>query len=222
MRALFAMLCGLAFAATVGATEDSKYTFVDLQPKGNHALKDDMGPQFPGNNLESLPKGEQKLEGTPFKIGEKMIRLKGADEADELPDSVEDIKVGAVFKTLYILQATEYSINDDADDKEIGAYVVHYADKTEERIPIVYGQHLQDWWGYPGLAEVTDAKVAWTGTNKGADSFAEENNVDGIKIRLFSSSWTNPHPEKEVATIDFTSKKTQCKPFVVALTTEKE
>jgi hypothetical protein len=214
MRPLSALLCGLALTVATGAAKEPTFKFVDIQPKANHALKEDMGADYEGNNLGNLPQGEQKLEDTPFKIGEKMIRLKGNND-ETLPEKVEDIKVDAKFEKLHILHSTEYRVGEDADDKEIGAYVVHYADKTEERIPIVYNEDLQDWWGYPGSPEVTRAKVAWTGNNTAADNFG-----DDIKIRLFDLTWTNPHPEKEVATIDFTSKETMCKPFLVALTLE--
>jgi hypothetical protein len=57
------------------------------------------------------------------------------------------------------------------------------------------------------------AKVAWRGKN----NISAEN---GCEIRLFSEAWTNPHPDKMVATIDVVSKKTACAPFLVALTLE--
>src|SRR5262249_12788282 len=36
-----------------------KLTFVDLQPWANHKLGDDSGRGIPGNNFDSVPKGEQ-------------------------------------------------------------------------------------------------------------------------------------------------------------------
>jgi hypothetical protein len=81
----------------------------------------------------------------------------------------------------------------------------------------VYDEDVQDWWGYPGTPDVKRSKVAWKGSNPAAVNFGE-----GIMIRLFSSAWANPHPEKEVATVDYMSKATECKPFLVALTLEQE
>src|SRR5262249_1305260 len=115
----------------LAATEDDKtrWSYVDLQPFGNHKLDDDMS-QFEGNNFKSLPKGEQGFEGTKFKVGEKMIRLKGDNADDALPDKVERIKVEAPVDQLDILHATEYSIDFDPENdgdesaREIGAYVV--------------------------------------------------------------------------------------------------
>ena len=44
----------------------------------------------------------------------------------------------------------------------------------------------------------------------------------GAKIRLYAMVWTNPHPDKPVAAIDFQSAGTECDPFLVALTLEKK
>jgi len=42
----------------------------------------------------------------------------------------------------------------------------------------------------------------------------------GSIIRLFATTWANPHPEKEVATLDILSAGTECDPFLVAVTLE--
>jgi hypothetical protein len=60
---------------------------------------------------------------------------------------------------------------------------------------------------------VTRAKEAWTGTNPASAMYER-------KIRLYSVAWTNPHPEKRVASIDFASLNTKCDPFLIALTLE--
>jgi hypothetical protein len=46
--------------------------------------------------------------------------------------------------------------------------------------------------------------------------------TQGIRIRLFDQTWTNPHPEKEVAVLDILSGGTQCDPFLVAVTLERD
>jgi hypothetical protein len=43
-----------------------------------------------------------------------------------------------------------------------------------------------------------------------------------IALRLCLSVWDNPHPDKQVATLDFVSSMdTQAAPFCVALTVEE-
>ena len=88
------------------------------------------------------------------------------------------------------------------DGTEIGAYIVHYADRTSERIPIIYGADLHDWWRTGDSVEASRAKIAWAGKNEAAGEDDE--------IRLFSTRWKNPHPEKRVVDIDFETKGTAC------------
>src|SRR5262249_34261894 len=140
MRPIQSFACAiLALAWVTAARADLRFSFIDLQPKANQKLADDLHDTT-GNNLAKVPMGEQTLEGVKFKIGEKMIHLKGA-HALGAPEKVEGIKLGAKFDRLHILHATGYG-DGVADGTEIGAYVVHYADNTTERIPIVYGEDL--------------------------------------------------------------------------------
>lgn len=206
--------CLLLLAAGIAAA-DATFTFVDLQPKANQKLADDLHDNQ-GNNWANLPQGEQKLADVTFKIGEKYVHAKG-EHAPDKPEKVEGIKIDAKFDRLHILHSTGYGEGDDAlpDGTEIGAYVVHYADGAKERIPIVYGEDLRDWWVNPDHMDLKRAKAAWTGTNPAADQ-------NERKIRAYRIAWDNPHPDKEVATIDVESKVTMCDPFVFALTLEKK
>jgi hypothetical protein len=215
MRWLAAFVCGLALPLGALAGEDSKWTYVDIQPQGNHKLAEDQG-NFEGNNLAKVPKGEQEMADSRFKIGEQLIHLKGESEP-ELPQKVEGIKVDAKGDKLHILHATGHGEGGGTQDDgtEIGSYVVHYSDKTEERIPIVYGEDVRDWWDWPDRPDVTRGKVAWTGSNA-----ASEQNQR--KIRLFSMVWKNPHPDKTIASIDYESENTKCDPFLVAVSLEKK
>ena len=56
------------------------------------------------------------------------------------------------------------------------------------------------------------ARVAWTGTNDAAAL------NPGLKIRLFDMTWTNPHPDREIATLDVLSNGKDCDPFLVGVT----
>lgn len=44
----------------------------------------------------------------------------------------------------------------------------------------------------------------------------------GLLVRLFEISWTNHHPEKPIASLDFLSKGNECDPFLVALILERD
>jgi hypothetical protein len=207
------LAASVALVVTAWAAEPT-YTYLDLQPKGTQSLSDDLHG-VDGNNWSRVPRGEQTLAGVKFRIGEKMIHLK-SEHVEEMPAKVEGIQVDSAFDRLHILHSTGYGEVDPLmeDGTEIGAYVVNYADKTKERIPIRYGEDLRDWWDW-NRTETKKAREAWVGTNPTSDA-------ENHKIRLWSAVWENPHPARSVATIDVESKVTQCDPFIVALTLEKK
>jgi RNA polymerase sigma factor (sigma-70 family) len=212
----------LAFGAigSSGPSENEsvvvKYTFVDLQPKGNHRLIDHLGT-LEGNNLAEVPRGRVRLGCTPFKIGERLIRVRGA-RSPEPPEAVTGIAIDARFDSLHILQSTMFGNAFGLDDgTEIGTYTIHYADRTEERIPIIYGRDVRDWWRDSDPSEPSQGKVAWSGKNRAA----VESGGQDSQIRLFTTEWKNPHPDRRVATIDIETKDTPCAPFLVALTLEQ-
>ncbi len=189
-----------------------KFTFVDLQPKGNHRLSDALG-DLGGNDLAAVPRGPQNLDGTWFNIGERLIRVRG-QRSPEPPEAVRGIAIDARFDTLHILQSTMFGNAFGADDgTEVGVYLVLYADGTEERIPIVYGADVRDWWRSSDSELPIRARLAWARPNQATGPDDE--------VRLFSSRWTNPHPEKKVLAIDFETRNTACAPFLVALTLER-
>jgi hypothetical protein len=188
----------------------ARLTFIDLDPRGTDDLID--GPGYTSNDLSRLPRGIHKLGETYFRIGEEMVHVQGRMRTD-LPQSVKGIAVGARGRVLHFLHAAQYAAE---PGEMIGAYVVHYADGTSEQIPLVCGRHLVDWWAFDrSSSEPTEAKVAWTGSNDNTDQ------NKGLKIRLFDFAWTNPHPEKEIATLDVLSAGKQPDPFLVAVTLER-
>ncbi len=188
-----------------------RLTFVDLAAHGNDSLAD--GPGGSLNDLNLLPRGVQKMGDYYFRIGEMMAHVQST-RRPEMPRAVKGIKVHAHGNRLRILHATQWVVEPGT---MIGAYLIHYNDGSDERIPIVYGRNLVNWWSFPSVKdEPTEARVAWTGSNEstGPDR--------SIKIRLFATAWTNPHPEREVATLDMLSAGTDCDPFLVAVTLERD
>jgi len=188
-----------------------RLTFVDLAHSGNDFLAD--GPGAGGNDLNRLPRGVHKLGDAFFRVGEMMVHVQG-QMRPELPRAVKGINVRVRGRVLHILHATQYGA--DAGTL-IGAYIIHYADGSTERIPIIYGRTLVNWFDFPARKEEpAEARVAWTGSNDSIDL------NPGFKVRLLAKSWTNPHPEKEIATLDVLSAGTACDPFLVAVTLERD
>jgi len=189
------------------AKEKEPAPFIDLQPKANHKLTDNFHtPDSVGNNLAELPKGYRKFAGVKFFIGKGLIQLASPKVRDK-PAKVEGIVVGRTFAKLHILHATGYTASDDT---LIGKYVIHYDDKTTTAIEIVYGKDVRDWWNIDPTKGVTRGKVAWEGKNQNTAS-----------IRLFLTTWQNPHPRKKVVSIDYLSTQTSdAAPFCVAMTVQ--
>jgi hypothetical protein len=213
-RALLALAPPLAAvaAALAGPAPEppEKVTHLDLQPKGTRRLKEQFhGAHFANNNLAALPPGKRPFAGVPFRVGRKFVQLRGG-ELKDAPVKVEGIKVGRAFGRLHILHACGWR---SPDNTLIGEYVVRYADGTRETIEVVYGKDVRDWWHYPGTPAVTRGKVAWEGSNPAAKS-------QGASLKLYLTTWKNPHPKKKVASIDYVSRATTSAPFCIAMTVE--
>src|SRR5262249_51628509 len=137
-----------------------KLTFVDLQPLANDRLDD--GPGGYGNDLAEVPRGVQRLANSYFKIGSKMIPLRGEHEPG-LPEKIQGTKVGARCAKLHILHATQWG---EPIGTEVGTYVLNYSDGTVARIPIVYGENVCNWWDFKGQDFPKNAVIAWHGSNE--------------------------------------------------------
>jgi hypothetical protein len=222
VAAALCVLGSLAPAAPVG-----KFTFVDLKPYANQKLTDNFGSGA-GNDLKALRAGGRTFAGVNFKIGEGVVQLGSKLQQAQKPNKVEGIKVGQVCAKVHILHATEYGNGQTvgeqakegdplfvADGTKIAEYQIRYADGSSGSIPVVYGQDVRDWWFTEKAKGVTRGKVVWEGDNE----MAKEN---GSRIRLYLTSWDNPHPAKTVATINYvkTQPDSPAAPFCVAITLE--
>jgi hypothetical protein len=176
-----------------------KFNFVEFKSLANQKLADSLGGD--GNDISDVKKGERTLGGVPFSIGNGFLHL-GSKVAKDRPDKIEGIKVDKTCVKIHILHATQYGNAAEgetqyvADGTKIAEYKIVYADDSTETIPVVYGEDVRDWWFTPNSKDVKRGKVVWKGDNemaKGLDS----------RIRLYLTSWDNPHPDRKVATIDY-------------------
>lgn len=206
------------------STTQGSPIYLNIQSKATQKLSDSLHG-FDGNDLAELPKGEQVFGGVRFNVGDGYVRLSGSIETSDQPrknEKVEGIPVGQSFSRLHILHGTGYGAfgkPGDAlfieDGTQIAEYLLHYEDGTTASIPVVYGQDVRDWWNWDKPAEVTRGKPAWTGTN--AFSRREKQ-----KINLYLTSWSNPHPEKKVLSIDYICDATgKASPFCIAISLER-
>jgi hypothetical protein len=221
-RFLGLLCCTFLFASWAQAQDN--VTFVNLQPKANQKLTDNLGSGRQGNNLASLRKGEQTFGDVKFKIEEGFLQLGSTLQPNPKPSKVEGIEVNARFSKLHILQATCYGNGSKIDDGKVGdrsfitdmtriaEYRINYEDGSSEEISVVYGEDLRDLFFTEKSKSVSRGTVAWQGTNELTAQL-------GCKIRLYSSTWENPNPSKLVTTIDFLKVgDSPAAPFCVAMT----
>ena len=77
---------------------------------------------------------------------------------------------------------------------------------------------MRNWWKRSSEQNsgTSRGKVVWTSTNP-----TIEDEKNGATLRLYLSTYENPHPDLQVTSIDFVSKMTQAAPFLVAMTVEE-
>ena len=219
------LACGSTYPEPA-ISDDGKFHFIDIRDSANMQLDDNFGSGREGNNLSALKRNEQELEGVTFKIADTFIQLGSKLHAVPKPDKVLGIKLNSTFSKLYLLHATGYGSNQRGipieqdpnyipDDTQIAEYRLHYQDGTVERIPVIYGKDVRDWWYAEGSKGLSRGKVAWEGESPLAKKSEK-------KLRLYLTTWTNPHPSTKVTSIDYLKVgETVAGPFCIAITTEK-
>lgn len=157
---------------------------------------------------EVVPKGRQNFDGVPFDVG-GMIRLFGRvppPHGTIYREGVTGIEVGQRFEKLHLLHGTGWTTE---GGEIIADVVLNYADGEQAFFPLIYGRHVRDWWHRdlqsPSGVTDPDSGVAWIGHH-------------GVGLRLYRTSLDNPHPEKEVTTIDIVSARSAVTPAILAMT----
>src|SRR5262245_42263045 len=105
-RLIFAACVSFTFSMSRADEPNSKFTFIDLQPKANQVLRETLSDNYPDSHLADLPQGEQRFGGAPFKIGPGCICL-GSTFKTTKPDKVE-IPVKLKLTKLFMLHATQF------------------------------------------------------------------------------------------------------------------
>jgi hypothetical protein len=183
---------------------------LDLSLHYNGALTETWQLDQTENDLTALPRGLVSLGGVILDVrgivqlsGERMLE----HGRNALPARVCGIRVGRSFHRLQALQAT---VGSEEAGNRVGAYVLHFADGTQREFPLHYGEDTADWRRtMDGPGPLKCVTFSWTSTN-----------VVHPRISLCLRTWDNPRPDAIVESLDLVSAKSQCAPFVVALTIE--
>lgn len=179
---------------------------IDLTRFYTLSMDDDVTGRY-GYTLAALPKGIQLLGNTRYDV-RGIVQVSSSEFAGrgiKFPESVTGIRVGTKCHALKFLQASRWTVDNGT---RIGTYVIHYANGSDVKLPIVFGVNLRDWRPMHDPTPKIDGPVlAWKGADK-----------DGKEFLLFESEWINPEPDLDVASIDLTSTMTTAAPFLVAIT----
>jgi hypothetical protein len=202
---------------------------LDLTAHFNGLLDVAWQPVYLRNELEmtfeKLPRGIQKVAGLDFDI-RGAIQL-SASTAEWLrdgqerggrelwPRAVTNIALLPHCSHIHFLQG---ALGEPGGSPLIGEYRIRYTDGSLVSAPIVLGQNLQLSWRSPSPPgeEVPEAKLAFklpsarTGANK-----------RGTWGWIYEFTWTNPHPERRLSSLDFVSAEQPAAPFLIAATLEQ-
>ncbi|AHF94339.1 hypothetical protein OPIT5_12590 [Opitutaceae bacterium TAV5] len=131
--------------------------------------------------------------GQPFRLidparnsGRAIVSLRGTDHGTRLPDAARAVPVARRADTLWLLHAASWA--SPKVHQDVARITVHYADAITVTLPIRYGLETSDWWT---PAAVPNSRIAWTGRN-----------LLHSPVGIYSTAWTNPHPDKEIRTLD--------------------
>lgn len=175
-----------------------------------------------GANLQSFPRGMQRLAGVDFDI-RGLIQLAGTSLYDEsemdeeakktyYPERIENIPVQLYCHDIHFLHAASWWAE---AGETIGLYRIHYENGYTTDVPIQYLVTLRDWWTAQDDPLPKDADIAWKGQHDPAKKA-------GCHILVFKFTWHNPKPELRVASIDFISLFKSASPYLIAITVQQE
>ena len=161
------------------------------------------------NDFHMIPTGRQEFLDIPFDIidpaqNERKAVIGLAHNKDGYANE-SSVPVHKTAKSLYFLHTC-------AGGGLVGHINVIYADGTTLCQYVQTGRELNGWFlpaedWFSGKKWEPIARLAWEGPNKVFDN-----------LGVFAYGWNNPHPDKEIATVEFVKEATAAKWFVFAMT----
>lgn len=207
------------------ATAPNRNTTINLKPWLNATLAatTDGADEAKDNNLAELPKGIHTFAGIPFDVEGRAQLLGRAllESGKKFPERIRNIAIGRKCDRIHLLHGAS---NLHTLHKEIAKLRLHYKNGAVAEIGIISGEHVLDWWGpiyttdagngcHPTAPET---ELAWVGENPWIKEQQPEDS-----LRLYKSTFANPHPDLEIASIDYVSTLKDAAPFLVGLTVDQ-
>lgn len=158
------------------------------------------------NRFGDLRPGPLTVDGVRFDV--RGVLQLGGNMVPMLPRVLQGLPVHRIARRLHFLHASAW---DGPARGEIGHYLIHYADGATERIPLVHGENIRDWWVDPRIP--TRPTPAWTGANPHLAA-------NGLEVGLYHLAWDNPRPDEPVAFLTFATEGRDRLPFLIGFSTE--
>lgn len=165
------------------------------------------------DTLHKLPKGIQQLDGVTWdirgvvstgRVGKQpFIRWRVGREVLGIP-------IHRTARRLHFLHAAHFG---NHVGERAGTYRLHYADGSTADLPLLAGRDIGEWWDGFQFSRCDAGSIAWESTT----SWSSRN---GHNVRLYHRAWDNPHPDREIRSIDLIAEGYAVIPFVVAITVE--
>ena len=116
------------------------------------------------------------------------------------------------MNTIHLLHGTAWQ---DIPGVPLADLEIRYEGGGSETFTIIYGVHVRDWWELKkDEIKDPDSKIVWRGKNPQASAA-------NATLRLYRTTFTNPHAERKIASIDYIARGSKSGPFMVGLTIEK-
>lgn len=193
-----------------GSSED--FTKLDLTPYYDTGERSDFDNH--DNGWRTFPKGDQVFQGVPFSA-RGMVMLSGKSLAAiknfPLQKSIDKVPVNRKFEKLFMLQGAAFR----TEQGTVLANVrLDYTDGTWSLLPIAYGEQTADLWrsNFERPVELaSNSRLGWVAIPPAVVG-------GGLSTRVFLTSFTNPHPEREVSSVTVQSTEAKASVIVVGMT----
>lgn len=165
----------------------------------------------PGADMEGMPTGAQEFQGIPFDVinpasnGHRaclgLAREPGYTRTATLP-------VHARASCVYLLHAAA------RPERTVGTLAMRYADGSSHSEYIETGENVGSWWvprdskyDLSGPRTEDRMRIAWRGASRGLPA-----------VGVYATGFNNPHPAREIASLEFDAGVGNSKWMVLATT----
>lgn len=191
-----------------------------IPPAGEETIS--LKPYLIGNNLAGVPGGIHTFGGVSFDV-EGAVQLAGTPLPRAKMKFPARVRI-PILSTCSKINILHGAGNMTTPGMKVARLVLNYEDGSKAQMDIIGGRDVLDWLGPiyntdSGDGRYTtspDTELAWAGTDR-----AFERRFPQFSVRLYRTTFINPHPDRVIASVDFVSALRGAAPLLEGLTIEK-